>query len=388
MVYQDSDSSDHYAKVVRFQSTDGGLSAASEETILDIAGEAQGHSHQISNVTIGPDGLYVHNGDGFLLSGEPQDIDSFRGKVLRMTLDGDPVPANPVYDAADQGSDGLPDARDYVFAYGFRNPFGGAWRAADGAHYEVENGPFVDRFARVQRGVNYGWDGTDESMTTHALYNWLPAHAPLNIAFVEPQTASGSGFPAEKMGHAFVTETGPTYAAGPQPHGKRIVEFAPTAGGGFGKPAPSIEYTGTGRATAAGLAAGPDGLYFTDLYKDQPTSGDGPAPAIAPGAKLLRVRYVGAPPPDTTITKGPRKKVRTTKRKKRARFRFTSTRSEVSFECKVDKRAFKPCASPRRLKLKTRRRRFEKHKFLVRAKDSAGTDPTPARHRWKLKRRR
>jgi len=51
-----------------------------------------------------------------------------------------------------------------------------------------------------------------------------------------------------------------------------------------------IEYNGVGRATAAGLAAGPDGLYFTDLYKDM----DATSPIDA-GAKLWRVRYVGAP---------------------------------------------------------------------------------------------
>jgi hypothetical protein len=42
-----------------------------------------------------------------------------------------------------------------------------------------------------------------------------------------------------------------------------------------------------GKATAAGLAAGPDGLYFTDLYKDR----DFVSP-IDRGANLLRVRYV------------------------------------------------------------------------------------------------
>ena len=30
-----------------------------------------------------------------------------------------------------------------------------------------------------------------------------------------------------------------------------------------------VEYAGTGRATVVGLAAGPDGLYFTELYRDE-----------------------------------------------------------------------------------------------------------------------
>ena len=39
-----------------------------------------------------------------------------------------------------------------------------------------------------------------------------------------------------------------------------------------------------------GLAAGPDGLYFTDLYKENDTV------ATNRGANVLRVRFVGLPP--------------------------------------------------------------------------------------------
>jgi hypothetical protein len=52
-----------------------------------------------------------------------------------------------------------------------------------------------------------------------------------------------------------------------------------------------IEYSGTGKATAAGLAAGPDGLYFTDLYADQEFD-----TAVARGANVLRIKYVGTLP--------------------------------------------------------------------------------------------
>jgi glucose/arabinose dehydrogenase len=384
MVYEDSAAPDpkpHFNEVVRFHSDDGGLTATSQTTVLQMPGEPTGPSHQISNLTIGPDGLlYVHVGDGF----EPpaaQDLDSFRGKILRMTLGGDPAPANPFYDAGDGIS-----ARDYVFAYGFRNPFGGAWRAADRAHYEVENGPRVDRLARVHPGVNYGWDGSNASMSQLALYNWDPSHAPTNIAFVEPQTASGSGFPAADMDHAFVAESGPTYATGPQARGKRIVEFDPDSSGAFGDPVELVEYTGTGKATAAGLAAGPDGLYFTDLYKDLHYT----SPSDR-GANLLRVRYVGVggrqAPPETSITRGPKRKVRTRRRRTKPRFAFSSTAPGATFECKVDKRAFKPCSSPRRPRVRARRKRFEKHVFVVRATDDGLTDQSPARRKWKLKRR-
>src|SRR4030095_593493 len=41
------ESAPHYPKVVRFTSTDGGLTAATQSTILDMVGETQGQSHQI-----------------------------------------------------------------------------------------------------------------------------------------------------------------------------------------------------------------------------------------------------------------------------------------------------------------------------------------------------
>lgn len=275
----------HYPKVIRLHSDDGGLTAATQATIRDMVGESQGQSHFISNLTIGPDGkLYVHMGDGFTAS-TALNLNSYRGKVLRMNLNGLAPADNPFYNAAD----GI-TARDYVYAYGFRNPFGGAWRELDGMHYEVENGPDVnDRFAKVERGLSYGWNGSGGSMTTRAIYNWNPPTAPVNIAFIQPGTWNGSGFPAGDMDHAFVTESGPTYAGGPQTNGKRISEFVLDAGGALvAGPAPFVEYDGAGRATACGLAAGPDGLYFSDLYLDL-----GAATPVDRGANILRVKFVG-----------------------------------------------------------------------------------------------
>jgi 6-phosphogluconolactonase (cycloisomerase 2 family) len=79
-------------------------------------------------------------------------------------------------------------------------------------------------------------------------------------------------------------------------------------------------------------------------------------------------------PPNTRITKKPKKE--TTKRK--AKFRFKSNEPGSTFECKLDRRKFKPCDSPFKKKVKIKR-----HKFKVRAIDSAGNvDPTPAKRKW------
>jgi glucose/arabinose dehydrogenase len=274
----------HFPEVRRFHSENGGRTAASQTAILQFSDEPMGASHQTSNLSIGPDGkLYVHIGDG-LLTTPAQNLDSVRGKILRVLLDGSAPSDNPFYDVAD----GL-TARDLVFAWGLRNPFGGAWRDADGALWEVENGPGTDRLAKIAAGRNYLWDGSDASMANFAVYLWSPAHAPVNIAFTQVSTFAGSGFPPEKMDHAFVSEAGPTYAPGPQGSGKRVAEFVLDGAGNLvSGPLPLVEYIGAGRGTAVALAAGPDGLYFSDLYKNF-----GAASPTEAGASIFRVVWTG-----------------------------------------------------------------------------------------------
>ncbi len=285
----------HYPKVMRFQSNTGGQTATTQSTILNMPGETQGQSHQISNISIGPDGmLYVHMGDGFD-STTALNLNSYRGKILRMNLNGAAPTNNPLYNGAPI------NARDYIYAYGFRNPFGGAWRQADGKHYEVENGPSIDRFALVNPGVSYGWNGSQSTMTIGAIHVWDPSVAPVNIVFVQPGTFGGSQFPAPMQGHAFVSESGSTWGTGPQELGKRITEFvlSPT-GTVLSGPDTLIVYNGSGKASCAGLAAGPDGLYFTDLYKDE-----GFTSPIDPGANVLRIRFVGAAEFAAAVKTGP-----------------------------------------------------------------------------------
>ncbi|MEO6710517.1 MAG: PQQ-dependent sugar dehydrogenase, partial [Planctomycetota bacterium] len=271
----------HFPKIDRFTSNDGGRTAANRITILDMPNEEQGQSHQISNLTIAPDGkLICHMGDGFSTP-TAQNLDSFRGKILRLNLNGTAASDNPFYDSANGIS-----ARDYVFAFGVRNPFAGDWRAADASQYVVENGPSVDRFARIIPGRNYLWDGSDQSMSNFALYNWNPAHGPVNLVFVQPSVFGGSGFPSSSQGHAFVSESGPTYATGLQTLGKRITEWILDANGNLvAGPIPFLEYAGTGKATACALEAGPDGLYMSELYYDLGNN------ATQAGARILRIGY-------------------------------------------------------------------------------------------------
>ena len=81
-------------------------------------------------------------------------------------------------------------------------------------------------------------------------------------------------------------------------------------------------------------------------------------------------------PPNTKIGKGPKKN--TTKRK--ARFTFSSTEAGSSFRCKLDKKPFASCRSPKQVKVKP-----GTHVFKVTAVDAAGNrDPSPAKFSWKV----
>ncbi len=81
----------------------------------------------------------------------------------------------------------------------------------------------------------------------------------------------------------------------------------------------------------------------------------------------------------TTLRKHPRKRVRTEKAKARVTFRFRSPDSGSAFQCRVDKKRFRACKSPVSYRLKR-----GAHVFRVRAVSALGSDPTPAKFRFKI----
>jgi hypothetical protein len=79
---------------------------------------------------------------------------------------------------------------------------------------------------------------------------------------------------------------------------------------------------------------------------------------------------------ETTITKAPKARTHSTT----ARFKFSSTTKGAKFECKLDRKKFKPCKSPKTYKgLKP-----GKHVFKVRAVKGKSVDPTPAKRKFKI----
>ena len=152
-------------------------------------------------IAFAPDGksLFLSSGDR-MRPKAAQDPDLALGKVLRLTLDGEPAPDNPAAGAA--------GVRAETWTIGHRNPYGLAF-APDGRLWLHEMGPKGgDELNLIEPGVNYGWPavsyGDNYSGTSiprpstrpefrePALY-WTPVIAPAGLVFYE-----GDLFPAWK----------------------------------------------------------------------------------------------------------------------------------------------------------------------------------------------
>jgi hypothetical protein len=81
--------------------------------------------------------------------------------------------------------------------------------------------------------------------------------------------------------------------------------------------------------------------------------------------------------PATRFTKKPKNKGF----KRKARFRFTSEPA-AAFLCALDRKAFKPCTSPFKKRVKPGR-----HKFRVLAVDALGNEGSVVRDRWRVRKR-
>jgi hypothetical protein len=74
-------------------------------------------------------------------------------------------------------------------------------------------------------------------------------------------------------------------------------------------------------------------------------------------------------------------KVKIKRAARKATFNFSSSEPGSTFLCKLDKKPFKPCSSPKKYK----HLRHRKHKFQVQAKDAAGNrDGSPAIKKFKI----
>jgi hypothetical protein len=86
--------------------------------------------------------------------------------------------------------------------------------------------------------------------------------------------------------------------------------------------------------------------------------------------------------PDTRLGSHPKELINTGKKKVKVRFAFSSEPPGATFECRLDRGSFAPCASP-----KVYRAKLGKHVFSVEAVLGGVVDPTPTTFRFKVRRR-
>lgn len=186
----------------------GSLTAVAKGTLNEAAGKVENVSviFRATPATDSPiqygsrfvfdkDGnLFVSIGEKFIPQArvQAQQLDSYLGKIIRITTDGKPAPGNPFLNKA--------GAKPEIFSYGHRNPDGLELNPATGELWESEFGPRGgDEINIIHPGKNYGWPvityGIDYSGKKEGegiqqkagmeqpVYYWDPVISPCGICF-------------------------------------------------------------------------------------------------------------------------------------------------------------------------------------------------------------
>lgn len=125
--------------------------------------------------------FYLSTGDAYD-SNLPQDQSSLAGKILRLTIDGEPAEGNPF--------------GNYTYSFGHRNPQG-LHLASNGWLYSAEHGTSQDdELNIIEAGRNYGWpemegfcdlpseqNFCDQNNVREPLWVWTPTDAPCAIQY-------------------------------------------------------------------------------------------------------------------------------------------------------------------------------------------------------------
>ena len=138
--------------------------------------------------------LFVSVGEKFAPESrvQAQQLNSYLGKIVKITTDGKPAPGNPFLNKTDD--------KPEIFSYGHRNPDGLDINPATGELWESEFGPRGgDEINLIRPGKNYGWpvitygiDYSGEKMgegiqqktgMEQPVYYWDPVISPCGICF-------------------------------------------------------------------------------------------------------------------------------------------------------------------------------------------------------------
>ena len=363
---------------------------ASRRRVLAIE-HSLNENHNGGQLQFGPDGyLYAGPGDGGG-AGDPleaaQDTNRLLGKILR--IDPRQHGADPYAVPPDNPFVPGPGA-DEVWSYGLRNPWRFSFDRATGALLigDVGQGRWeeVDYDPSPRSGwrVNFGWDcregpeafepaGCAGPFTDPIFAYPNPPSGPAAITggYVVRDPSLGDLYGRYLYADVYEGQLRSLVPGLPQATGERLEGVAVDEPISFGQDA-------CGRLYVASLGSGQVFRLVGDAPLDcsqQPAPCCGPRPG---GGEPFPITEPDLDPPETTITRGPRRRID----RRRAGFRFSADEAGASFECRLDSRRFRPCASPRRyVGLDAGR-----HRFRVRAVDLANNpDPTPAKRRFEVR---
>lgn len=172
--------------------SDDGKALENIKTIFRQMPAIDSTAHFGGRIAFAPDGnLFLTLGDRYSERDSAQDLATHLGKIVRLTPEGKPAPANPFI-----GKEGaLPE----IWSFGHRNPQGAAIEPSTGLLWTVEHGARGgDEINRPEAGKNYGWpvitygrdysgakigEGTAKEGMEQPLHYWDPSIAPSGLTF-------------------------------------------------------------------------------------------------------------------------------------------------------------------------------------------------------------
>lgn len=161
-------------RISRFTANGNVAVAGSEVVLLDLDPLSSATNHNGGWMQFGPDGnLYVGVGEN-ANSANAQDLDTYHGKILRITKTGGIPAGNPFTTGTNQ--------RRSVWAYGMRNPFTLSFQPGTGKLYVNDVGQATweeinDVTATTSSTANFGWPMAEGFSTTSGLMNPVYAYS-------------------------------------------------------------------------------------------------------------------------------------------------------------------------------------------------------------------
>ena len=235
-------------KITKWRITEANKISKIKEIIFSDSKSSAAHQIGYCKITTG-NMILVGIGDAYQYK-KIRDVTKSVGKILRLTLDLTAPEDNPFLDP--QSPDTVAAK---VYATGFRNPFAIA-ETPDGV-FVADNGTYMDRLLKLEKGRYYRWNGKNVSFTYGNILMWPRGIGPADMIYIPPDNPS---FPRLR-GHLLVLAS----------HKTRLIAVPISAQGVTGDPITVLRRSKKDKEkqSFAALALGDDGIYISHFYRRQ-----------------------------------------------------------------------------------------------------------------------